>query len=86
MDWNETVIPVGKGDEGFDVSPDGREIRTANAQDGLVRLFIQLCRDCGNLNRIEDVPKITVESPKQVRGSESGEVDRLTPLEGDPSN
>jgi hypothetical protein len=49
MDWNETVIPVGKGDEGFDVSPDGREIRTANAQDGLVRLFIQLCRDCGNL-------------------------------------
>ena len=23
MDWNETVIPVGKGDEGFDVSPVG---------------------------------------------------------------
>jgi YVTN family beta-propeller protein len=34
MDWNETVIPVGKGDEGFDVSPDGRELWTANAQDG----------------------------------------------------
>ena len=33
-DWNETVIPVGKGDEGFDVSPDGRELWTANAQDG----------------------------------------------------
>ena len=26
MDWNETVIPVGKGDEGFDVSPDGRAL------------------------------------------------------------
>ena len=34
MDWNETVIGVGKGDEGFDVSPDGRELWTANAQDG----------------------------------------------------
>jgi YVTN family beta-propeller protein len=33
-DWNETVIPVGKGDEGFDVSPDGHELWTANAQDG----------------------------------------------------
>jgi hypothetical protein len=34
MDWNETIIPVGKGDEGFDVSPDGHELWTANAQDG----------------------------------------------------
>src|SRR5580704_14755835 len=34
IDWNETVIPVGKGGEGFDVSPDGRELWTANAQDG----------------------------------------------------
>jgi YVTN family beta-propeller protein len=33
-DWNETVVPVGKGDEGFDVSPDGHELWTANAQDG----------------------------------------------------
>lgn len=33
MDWTETVIPVGKGDEGFDVSPDGHELWTANAQD-----------------------------------------------------
>jgi YVTN family beta-propeller protein len=36
LDWNQTVIPVGKGDEGFDVSPDGRELWTANAQDGTV--------------------------------------------------
>jgi WD40 repeat protein len=34
MDWNETVIPVGKGDEGFDLASDGRELWTANAQDG----------------------------------------------------
>jgi YVTN family beta-propeller protein len=36
MEWNQTVIPVGRGDEGFDVSPDGRELWTANAQDGTV--------------------------------------------------
>jgi YVTN family beta-propeller protein len=39
MDWNETVVPVGKGDEGFDVSPDGRELWTANAQDGTLSII-----------------------------------------------
>jgi WD40 repeat protein len=39
MDWNQIVIPVGKGDEGFDVSPDGRELWTANAQDGTLSII-----------------------------------------------
>jgi YVTN family beta-propeller protein len=38
-DWNETVIPVGKGSEGFDLSPDGRELWVANAQDGTVSII-----------------------------------------------
>ena len=38
-DWNATLIPVGKGDEGFDVSPDGRELWTANAQDGTLSII-----------------------------------------------
>jgi YVTN family beta-propeller protein len=38
-DWNQTVISVGKGDEGFDVSPDGRELWTANAQDGTLSVI-----------------------------------------------
>jgi len=37
-DWDETVIPVGRGVEGFDVSPDGKEIWAANAQDGTVSI------------------------------------------------
>jgi DNA-binding beta-propeller fold protein YncE len=37
-DWDETVIPVGNGSEGFDVSPDGSEIWVANAQDGTVSI------------------------------------------------
>jgi YVTN family beta-propeller protein len=32
--WNETVVPVGKGPEGFDVSPDGRELWAAHSRDG----------------------------------------------------
>jgi len=39
MDWNETIIAVGKGDEGFDVSPDGRELWTADAQDGTLSII-----------------------------------------------
>jgi YVTN family beta-propeller protein len=35
-DWNETVVPVGRGAEGFDVSPGGKEIWAANAQDGTI--------------------------------------------------
>jgi YVTN family beta-propeller protein len=38
-DWDETVIPVGNGSEGFDVSPDGSEIWVANAQDGTVSII-----------------------------------------------
>jgi YVTN family beta-propeller protein len=39
MDWNETVVPVGRGAEGFDVSPDGTQIWAANAQDGTVSII-----------------------------------------------
>ena len=38
-DWIETVVPVGRGAEGFDVSPDGKEIWAANAQDGTVSVL-----------------------------------------------
>ena len=36
--WHQTVIPVGLGDEGFDLSPDGGELWTANAQDGSISI------------------------------------------------
>jgi YVTN family beta-propeller protein len=38
VDWDETVIPVGPGAEGFDVSPDGNEIWAANAGDGTISI------------------------------------------------
>jgi len=38
-DWNETVIPVGRGSEGFDVSPDGKQVWVANAGDGTISVI-----------------------------------------------
>ena len=38
-DWQLTVIPVGRGAEGFDVSPDGKEAWVANAWDGTVSVI-----------------------------------------------
>ena len=38
-DWAQTVIPVSPGSEGFDVSPDGRELWTASAEDGMISVI-----------------------------------------------
>ena len=36
--WQQTIIPVSRGSEGFDVSPDSSELWTASAEDG--RIYI----------------------------------------------
>ena len=38
-DWEETIVAVGRGAEGFDVSPDGKEVWAANAQDGTISIL-----------------------------------------------
>ena len=38
-DWTVTNIPVGHGSEGFDLTPDGRELWIANAQDGTISVL-----------------------------------------------
>ena len=37
--WRQTRISVGKGPEGFDVSPDGKELWAANSHDGTVSII-----------------------------------------------
>lgn len=56
-DWQLTVIPVGRGSEGFDVSPDGRQAWVANAWDGTVSV-IDLARK-----------KVTATLAANVRGA-----------------
>ena len=37
--WSQTTISVGKGPEGFDVSPDGKHLWAANSHDGTVSVI-----------------------------------------------
>lgn len=63
-EWDETVVPVGRGAEGFDVSPSGREIWAANAMDGTVsvidygakRVVATLDADVSGANRLKFTP------------------------------
>jgi YVTN family beta-propeller protein len=62
-DWNVTNIPVGRGSEGFDLSPDGKELWVANAQDKTVSIIdvsskkvIQTIPSTGSANRLKITP------------------------------
>jgi YVTN family beta-propeller protein len=37
--WNQTVVPVGKGPEGIDLSPDGKTVWSAHSRDGGVSVI-----------------------------------------------
>ncbi len=37
--WTQTIIPVGKGPEGIELSPDGREVWSAHSRDGGVSVI-----------------------------------------------
>lgn len=63
-DWNPTVVPVGSRDEGFDISPDGKEAWVANSGDGTVsvidldarRVTATLPVDVKSANRLKFTP------------------------------
>ena len=38
-EWEQTIIPVAKGSEGFDVSPDGKELWTASSDNGNIYII-----------------------------------------------
>lgn len=38
-DWEQIIVKVGNGSEGFDVSPDSKEIWVANAQEGTISVI-----------------------------------------------
>src|SRR5580765_3139340 len=37
-DWIHTIVPTARGSEGFDVSPDGKELWTASAENGMISI------------------------------------------------
>lgn len=38
-EWMQTIVPTAKGSEGFDVSPDGKELWTAGSDDGTITII-----------------------------------------------
>jgi YVTN family beta-propeller protein len=63
-DWDETVVRVGNGSEGFDVSPDHKEVWVGNAQDGTIsvidlpnkKVVQALAADVHGANRLKFTP------------------------------
>jgi YVTN family beta-propeller protein len=85
-DWNETVVRVGNGSEGFDVSADGKEIWVANAQDGTVsiidvaskRVRETLAADVGGANRLKFTTDGKFVLISSLRGSDVTVIDTTT--------
>ena len=85
-DWNETVVRVGNGSEGFDVSPDGKEIWVANAADGTVsiidaaskRVTQTLAADVGGANRLKFTVDGKLAFVSSLRGSDVTVIDTVT--------
>jgi YVTN family beta-propeller protein len=65
-DWNPTVVPVGSRDEGFDVSPDGKEAWVANAGDGTVSI-VDL-----NAKRVTATLNVNVKSANRLKFTPDG--------------
>src|SRR6185437_3136917 len=85
-DWDETVVPVGRGPEGFDVSPNGREIWVANAQDGTISIVDMagkkalrtLDADVKSANRLKFTPDGRLVLVSSLRGPDLAVVDTAT--------
>ena len=85
-DWNETIVRVGSGSEGFDVSPDGKEIWVANAEDGTVSIINvasrqvtqTLAADVGGANRLKFTPDGKLALISSLRRSEVTVIDSAT--------
>jgi YVTN family beta-propeller protein len=95
-DWKLTVIQVGHGSEGFDVSPDGKEVWVANAQDGTIsvidiaarKVTATLAANVPGANRLKFTPdgKLVLISPGSalviLDAATHKEVKRLTDVHG----
>jgi len=85
-DWNETVVRVGNGSEGFDVSPDRKEIWVANAADGTVSIIDvarkqvtqTLAADVGGANRLKFTLDGKLALISSLRGSDVTVIDVAT--------
>jgi YVTN family beta-propeller protein len=74
--WVVTNVPAGKGSEGIDVSPDGKEIWVANAQDGTITII-----DAASKNVTQTVP-ISVKGANRLKFTPDGKQALVSGLGG----
>jgi DNA-binding beta-propeller fold protein YncE len=82
-DWNQTLVVVGSGSEGFDVSPDGKEVWVANSQDGAVNIIDivskkvveTLAANMQGANRLKFTPDGKLAFVSSLRGPEVAVID-----------
>lgn len=85
-DWMETVIPVGARDEGFDVSPSGREMWVGNAGDGTLSVIdletkqvtATLAANVASVNRVKFSPDGRLVLVSLLRGPDLVVLDAAT--------
>jgi len=75
-DWDETVVRVGNGSEGFDVSPDRKEIWVANAQDGTISVIDVLGK------KVTDTLAANVRSANRLKFTPDGKHVLVSSLNG----
>jgi YVTN family beta-propeller protein len=78
--WEVTNVPAGQGVEGFDVSPDGKEIWAANAGDGTVTII-----DVSSKKVKETVP-ISVNRANRLKFTPDGKQVLISGLGGGASS
>jgi YVTN family beta-propeller protein len=77
--WEVTNVPAGRGSEGFDVSPDGKEIWVANAQDNTVTII-----DHAGKKPIATLP-ISVKGANRLKFTLDGKYVLISGLGGGPN-
>jgi len=75
--WNETVIPVGKGPEGIDLSPDGKELWTAHSRDGGVSIIDVAAR------RVSQTLDLHTKRSNRLKFTPDGKLVLISDMEGD---
>lgn len=72
--WRETVIAVGRGPEGFDLSPEGKELWAANSHDGTVSII-----DLGS-KRVVQVVSVPTRMANRVKFTPDGRMVLISDL------
>ncbi len=77
LSWRVTNVPAGRGSEGFDVSPDGKEIWVANAQDATITII-----DIATRKAMQTLP-IPIKGANRLKFTKDGKLALISGLRAD---